>query len=105
MQKESKQFDEQQLLAIHAHDGRFLVLAPPGCGKTDILAERIAVAHEKGVPFDSMLCLTFTNRASRGMRARIAERVGDDASDASAEATSTEAACVDTTELPDISAV
>ncbi len=76
-----KTFDNNQLKAIHASNGHFMVLAPPGCGKTDILAERIAVARENGVEFGDMLCLTFTNRASRGMRQRIMERVGVEASD------------------------
>lgn len=56
-----------------------MVLAPPGCGKTDILSERIVRAHEQGVAFNDMLCLTFTNRASRGMRSRVMERVGESA--------------------------
>lgn len=76
-----KQFDTDQIQAINAHGGYYLVLAPPGCGKTDILAERIAKANEQGVPFEDMLCLTFTNRASRGMRNRIMERIGKDAKD------------------------
>jgi DNA helicase-2/ATP-dependent DNA helicase PcrA len=76
-----KIYDLDQLRAINAHDGYFLVLAPPGCGKTDILAERIVEAKKEGVGFDDMLCLTFTNRASRGMKNRIKERVGEEAKD------------------------
>lgn len=73
-----KVFDEEQLKAINAQGGYYLVLAPPGCGKTDILSERIAKAHGAGVAFEDMLCLTFTNRASRGMMQRIRDRVGGD---------------------------
>ena len=73
-------YDDEQLRAINARDGQYLVLAPPGCGKTDILSERIARAREQGISFDDMLCLTFTNRASRSMRERIRERVGEEAS-------------------------
>lgn len=50
------------------------MLAPPGCGKTFILAERVIQAHAHGVDYSDMICLTFTNRASRGMRERISER-------------------------------
>ena len=75
-----KTYDKEQLQAIHANGGYYLVLAPPGCGKTDILSERIVQAHENGVAFEDMLCLTFTNRASRGMRDRVKEKVGDNAS-------------------------
>ncbi len=71
-----KQYDAEQQRAIMAEGGYHLVLASPGCGKTDILAERMAVAAERGVPLSQMLCLTFTNRAARGMRERVAERIG-----------------------------
>ena len=74
----AKQYDDEQLRAIEANGGYFLVLAPPGCGKTDILSERIVRARQQGVDFSEMLCLTFTNRASRGMRDRVKERVGED---------------------------
>lgn len=76
-----KTFDNNQLTAINAKDGYYMVLAPPGCGKTDILAERIAVARENGTDFADMLCLTYTNRASRGMRQRITERIGLESSE------------------------
>ena len=68
-----KIFDESQKKVISAEGGYFLVLAPPGCGKTELLTHRILDAHEKGVDFNNMLCLTFTNRAARGMRDRINE--------------------------------
>ncbi|MCM1108312.1 MAG: UvrD-helicase domain-containing protein [Clostridium sp.] len=73
-----KTYNEDQMRAIRAGEGYHLVLAPPGCGKTDILAERIACARERGTDFADMLCLTFTNRAARGMRTRVMERVGED---------------------------
>lgn len=44
----NKQYTEKQLKVINADTGYNMVLAGPGCGKTDILAERIAVAFEKG---------------------------------------------------------
>ena len=74
-----KTYDKEQLKAINANGGYYLVLAPPGCGKTDILSERIVRAKERGVGFDEMLCLTFTNRASRGMRDRVRQKVGEEA--------------------------
>ena len=72
-----RQFNEQQQTVIRAEGGYHLVLAPPGCGKTAVLAERIVWAHERGVPFSEMACLTFTNRAARGMRERIEQRSGN----------------------------
>ena len=70
-------FDPWQQEAIEISGGRHLVLAPPGCGKTDILTERVVHAHEEGVEYSDMLCLTFTNRAAKGMALRIAERTGN----------------------------
>ena len=67
-----------QQQVIGAQKGEYLVLAPPGCGKTHILAERIATALEQGTKVEDMLCLTFTNRAARGMCNRITERLGYD---------------------------
>ena len=74
-----KTYDKEQLKAINASDGYYLVLAPPGCGKTDILSERIVRAKQQGIGFEDMLCLTFTNRASRGMRDRVRQKVGEEA--------------------------
>lgn len=70
-------FNTEQQQVIEATGGYHLVLAPPGCGKTAVLAERIVWAHEHGVDFADMACLTFTNRASRGMKERIYERIGN----------------------------
>lgn len=66
-------FDRHQEEAIGLQSGRHLVLAPPGCGKTEILTERVRRALESGVALTDMLCLTFTNRAARGMQERIVE--------------------------------
>lgn len=72
-----RHFDPWQREAIEIAGGRHLVLAPPGCGKTDILTERVVHAHEQGVEYGDMLCLTFTNRAAKGMAQRIADRTGN----------------------------
>ena len=70
--------DESQQRVIDAEGGYHLVLAPPGCGKTQILTERIRRAHQRdGVPYKDMLCLTFTNRAARAMVERINEHIND----------------------------
>lgn len=71
--------DACQLEVIQAHDGFHLVLAPPGCGKTQILTERIRYAHDtEGIAYSDMLCLTFTNRAARGMMDRINGNIEDE---------------------------
>lgn len=73
--------DDSQREVIQAHTGHHLVLAPPGCGKTQILTERIRQAHAQGTDYADMLCLTFTNRAARGMKERILANIGDDGID------------------------
>jgi len=72
---EEKIFNQEQQTVIELSGGFHLVLAPPGCGKTAVLAERIVYAQKHGVQFSDMACLTFTNRAARGMRERIQERL------------------------------
>ena len=70
--------DPSQQVVIEVDGEYHLVLAPPGCGKTQILTERIRTAHDKQqVDYKDMLCLTFTNRAARGMRERIEQYISD----------------------------
>lgn len=70
--------DACQREVIEAQGGFYLVLASPGCGKTQILTERIRRAHDvEGVAYADMLCLTFTNRAARGMLERINANIAD----------------------------
>lgn len=66
--------DESQKPVVAAQNGYYLVLAPPGCGKTHLLAERICRTLADGVQGEDMLCLTFTNRAAREMQQRISNR-------------------------------
>lgn len=69
--------DFQQKQIVDLRDSRALVLAGPGCGKTHLLARRILKAHASdNVPFADMICLTFTNRASREMVSRIKVELG-----------------------------
>ncbi|MDE6081656.1 MAG: UvrD-helicase domain-containing protein, partial [Muribaculaceae bacterium] len=74
-------YDELQEKVININSGEHLVLAPPGCGKTAILAERVYRAVARGVSPAQMLCLTFTNRAARGMEGRIATLVEQNATE------------------------
>ena len=79
--KENPTYDACQLEVIKASGGFHLVLAPPGCGKTQILTERIRHAHDNGVEYADMLCLTFTNRAARGMSERMEQNLNDTAAE------------------------
>lgn len=74
--------DADQQRVIDLFDCKALVLASPGCGKTEILSQRVIKAHQYyGVPYDKMLCLTFTNRASREMKERIKEVITEPTSE------------------------
>lgn len=75
------QFDVDQQKVLHLGPGDHLVLAPPGCGKTEILAQRLLFALDSGLDSRKMLSLTFTNRASRGMRERVRAKAGERARD------------------------
>jgi len=69
--------DNHQLKAVELVDCQALLLAGPGCGKTHILARRVFHANTVyGVPFEDMLCLTFTNRAAREMARRVHDYLG-----------------------------
>lgn len=65
--------EQQQIIALS--EGRHLVLAPPGTGKTEMLAQRILWAVGHGVDPARMICLTFTIRAACNMQERINRRI------------------------------
>ena len=62
---------EEQAKILSLEKGTHLVLAPPGSGKTELLANRVMKAKESGFDDTEIICLTFTNRAAKGMQARI----------------------------------
>ncbi|MCE3046998.1 ATP-dependent helicase [Helicobacter kayseriensis] len=69
----------EQRQAVEHIDGPLLLLAGAGSGKTKTLTTRLAyLIKEIGIPASSILCLTFTNKASQEMRERALRLIGGD---------------------------
>ena len=68
--------DSQKLPTVHKN-GPIMVIAGAGSGNTRVLTYRIAYLMEKGIDPFSILALTFTNKAAKEMKERIATIVGD----------------------------
>jgi DNA helicase-2/ATP-dependent DNA helicase PcrA len=69
--------EQEEVVALR--EGCYLVLAPPGAGKTEIIAQRVVrLLQEPPDGSYRVLALTFNNRAAAAMRRRVSDRLGDE---------------------------
>ena len=65
-----------QQIAADSWEPNLLVIAPPGCGKTELLAMRAVALIPRLAPHQKILALTFTNRAKANLSDRLRQLLG-----------------------------
>jgi ATP-dependent DNA helicase UvrD/PcrA len=74
-----KSLNPDQKKAVEYDNGPSMIVAGAGSGKTKVLTYKIAYLIDKGYKPESILALTFTNKAANEMKARIRELIGNKA--------------------------
>ena len=64
--------NKEQRIAVHHESGPMLIVAGPGTGKTRTITHRVAyLIEQKQEPPETILAITFTNKAAKEMRIRL----------------------------------
>lgn len=67
---------EEQTVAALSDARHVMIIAPPGCGKTEVLAHRADHLIQSLLPNQRILALTFTNRAKANLEERLRAVLG-----------------------------
>ncbi|WP_422481714.1 ATP-dependent helicase [Pleomorphochaeta sp. DL1XJH-081] len=73
----SASLNREQALAASTIEGPVLIIAGAGSGKTRMIVYRIAHMLQSNIPQQSILALTFTNKAAAEMASRVRMLTGD----------------------------
>ena len=77
IERELQKLNQAQLQAVENLDNNLLVMAPAGTGKTTVISLRVANFIKENKRPEQILCLTFTNKASRELQGRLVSVLGN----------------------------